>query len=420
VNASRQAALPGGRLLLALVLALAAAVRLAAMLALPEVRFPDSGTYEDLARSVREEGRLEDRHENRAMVTPGYPLFVIAFRATLGSSKYAYRVPQLVLGVLTVLGVCLLGRRLWGQAGGLLAGALAALDPFAVYFESLELTEGPASCLLVWAALAAWTARRRMWAAPLAGALVALTALVRPGWLFTGIALFSLAMLLPGEDRPLQRRGWLRTLLAAAALVVVMSPWWIRNYRVFGTFVPLSTAGGQALFEGNSENATGGPAVPRTVGERTKYMKGLNDLERSAVLSRDARMWIRGNPGSFARLALVKFGRTWSPVPNEPSHRRWYHLVVSAADWAAVLLLAGAGFWLLRREDGRVWWCLAPALLVVAAHVFVVGSVRYRAPAWPLLEVLAGGGAAALLGVLRARKREGAEPSGPAPSDDSI
>jgi len=404
VETSRQEPLGRGRLFLALLLAAAAAARLSATLALPETRFPDSGTYERLAASIREKGELKDAGGNRAAVAPGYPLFIAACRETLGESKFAYRFPQLFLGVGTVLGIYLLARRLWGERAGLAAGALAALDPFVVYFETLELTEGPALCLLVWAALAAWHARKNVWAAPCAGALCALAALVRPGWLLPGLVLAAGALLLPGEDRPDRKAAALRGLLAVGALLLVMSPWWVRNYYVLNAFVPLSTGGGQALYEGNSPKATGGPRVPQTVGARLRGEPRMDELERDELLGAEARGWIAANPGRFAKLAAVKFGRTWSPVPNEAAHRRWYHLAASALAWTTVLLLAAAGLWLARGRRARALWCLLPALVVIAAHLFFIGSVRYRMPAWPFLEVLAGGGLAALLARVVKRK----------------
>ena len=72
------------------VLALALAVRLTACFALPEMRFPDSATYDDLARSIRERLTLEDRYGIKAAVAPGYPVFIAGCRALLGSSKFAY------------------------------------------------------------------------------------------------------------------------------------------------------------------------------------------------------------------------------------------------------------------------------------------------------------------------------------------
>ncbi len=399
-NKSQENTGPGrrrNRLILAAVLVCAAAVRLGACLALPETRFPDAGTYEDLAGSLRERGVLEDRGGNKAAVAPGYPVFIAGCRALLGESHFAYRLPQLILGLLTVLGVFVLGRMLFGESAGLAAAALAAVDPFTVYFESLELTEGPALCLLVWTAAAAWYSRRRTWVAPVCGVLAALTALVRPGWFHICGPLFMLAMLIPGKDKSGERLFWLRAVLAVACLAAVMSPWWIRNRLELGSVVLFSSGGGQSLFEGNSENATGGPAIPETVRVRMRGIDGLSELERDALLGGEARMWIRANPGRFAKLAVAKFARTWTPVPNEAAHRRWYHLVASAMDWAAVMLLAAAGLVLLKRERAAALWCLAPGAVVILAHIFIIGSVRYRMPAWPFLELLAGAGAAALL-----------------------
>jgi hypothetical protein len=213
------------------------------------------------------------------------------------------------------------------------------------------------------------------------------------------------------------RSALVRGALALAVCVAALAPWWVRNWQVLGAFVPLSTDGGGALYEGNSPNATGGPAVPETVRARLRGLEGLDELERDRLLAGEARSWIRANPGRFVQLAAVKFARTWSPVPNEPRHRRWYQLAASAADWAAVLLLAGAGLCLAGREArARALWCLVPVAAVVLGHVLVIGSVRYRLPAWPFLEVLAGAGLAALLR-LRGARAGAAPPPADGPGD---
>ena len=391
---SNEPQLVANRRYLLTVVVLALAVRLGAMLALPEVIFPDQSTYGALARNIIEKGKLVDDHGYRAMVAPGYPLLIAGARAVLGQSEYAYRLPQLVFGVLTVLGIFLLGTGLFGARAGLFAGLLAAVDPFSVYFENLMLSEGPALCLLVWTAWAAWRCRGKIWLSALAGGLAAACVLTRPGWMLTCLLLLLGAMFIARSQHE-GRRDWQRMLLAAAVFCAVMSPWWVRNYRVLGEFVLLSTGGGQTLFEGNSENATGAPAVPETVGVRMRNIHGLDELERDRLLAADARQWIREHPGAWIRLALVKFGRTWSPVPNEAGHRKWYQMVVSAANWLVILALTLIAILkAAKRQRGLIIWCLIPAILVVFGHLFVVGSVRYRMPAWPFLDILAGVGIA--------------------------
>ena len=399
-----------GGLLLAAVLVAAAGVRLAVVLVVPGGDFfPDAGTYEGLADSIRENGELVDAGGNRATVAPGYPVFIAGCRVLFGDSDLAYRLPQLVLGVLTVLFVYLLARKIWGRLAALGASALAAIDPFAVFFETLELSEGPALCLLVLTALLAWTARERLWAAPAAGAALALTALVRPGWAMLGIVLVLAALVLPGSDRPRPARVVLNIFFATVALCLAMSPWWIRNHLIFDEFVPLTTGGGATFYESNSPDATGGPAYPQTVTPRLRELPAMGELERGRRLRKDALDWIKANPKSFMKLAAIKFGRTWSPVPNYGPYRKWEYIAPGALAWAVVLLLAlGGGFFLTGDRSGkRRIYCLLPAVAVALTHVVLLGSVRYRLPAWPFLEIAAGAALAGLVREMaRRRKRE--------------
>ncbi|HOX07875.1 MAG TPA: glycosyltransferase family 39 protein [Planctomycetota bacterium] len=441
----------GGRWLpgLILVISAAAALRVAALVASP-AELPDAVTYSHMAAGLLERGELADPDGNRARVMPGYPLFLAGCRAAFGGSHLAWRVPQALLGVATVLAVCLLARRLFGERAALAAGWLSALDPFLIGFGAQMLTEGLSLCLLAWAALLAWRSRgasvgggddsgsggRRtggpLWSAAGAGLVVALVALVRPAGALIGIVLVLGALLLPGAGRPRPRNALGRAALAMAVCLAALSPWWVRNGRVLGHFVPLSTDGGQSLYEANSPSATGGPAIPETVGVRLRGAPPMGELERDRLLGGEARAWIAENPGRFARLAAVKLARTWSPLPNFHDYRSWRYALPSLLAWLAVMGLAGFGAWrgcrcrpfdrltarALSAVEGvsdvstapavggspltpdtrnlktAVLFCVLPVLFVAAAHMIWIGSVRYRMPAWIFLEVLAGAGAA--------------------------
>jgi len=440
-GAERQLPGCGRRRWLLAVLALAAALRLAAALWLPADPLPDTATYERLAAGLGERGELCIGGNARAAVVPGYPVFIAGCRAIFGKSDLAWRIPQALLGLATVLGISLLARRLFGPAAGLAAAALAAVDPFLVYFGALELTECPALALLTFAALLAWMARTRdqrpgvgdegleapspapglqptapAVLAAAAGLLAAIGALTRPAVGTIGLLLVLGALALPGAGRPALRAALGRGLLALIVFCAAMSPWWIRNWRVLGAFVPMTTDGGASLYEGNSPRATGGPANPQTSAARTRELRLTDELERDRVLRREARRWIREHPAEFAKLALVKFARTWSPLPNHAPYRKWLYVAPSVLAWLVVMGLAAAAVVSCRLsvvggpgrlepaacclQPAAVWYGLLPVLFVAAAHLVWIGSVRYRMPAWPFLEVLAGAGAAMIIGRL--------------------
>src|SRR5205814_1044836 len=87
---------------------------------------------------------------------PGYPVFVAIAYAASGSSAKAVYVLQALLGGGTVFLVYLLGTRI-NKKVGLIAAALAAVDPISVGFSASFLSETPFTFFLV---LCLWFALR--------------------------------------------------------------------------------------------------------------------------------------------------------------------------------------------------------------------------------------------------------------------
>ena len=88
------------------------------------------------------------------------------------------------------------------------------------------------------------------------GLLFGLTAMFRPEYLFVGAAFVVLAAIRVGSAR-----GWRPGLagggLLAAALLLPIVPWTIRNVDVLGRVVPISTGSGKALYVGTFLPADG-------------------------------------------------------------------------------------------------------------------------------------------------------------------
>jgi len=137
-------------------------------------------------------------------------------------------------------------------------------------------------------------------------------------------------------------------------------------------------------------------------------LKGLGEIERDRTLRRLALEQMRADPARVLRLALTKFGRTWNLVPNQADYRRGYTALVSAAFTGLVLLLAAVGLWRSlaieprasvraapRPPDQGRWLLLfhvlvwLPVVYFTLVHCVFVGSLRYRVPLMPLVEIAA-------------------------------
>jgi len=178
-------------------------------------------------------------------------------------------------------------------------------------------------------------------------------------------------------------------------LVVVMAPWWVRNYFVVGRFVPTTLQVGASLYDGLNPRATGASDM-RFVERFREAERGqasdvplevrLNDQMRQAALD-----WAAAHPGSALRLAGVKLVRMWNIWPNEPAFRAWPVRLAVCLTYVPVLVLGVWGAAMTIRRGWPYWLCWLPAVYFTALHVVFVSSIRYRQPAMFGLMILAAG-----------------------------
>ena len=375
--------------------------------------FSDSHSYWELARTIAEGKPYQfDSPDAKVFRTPGYPVVLAPLFWIWGGEPpvWAARAESAVLGTLGVGAVYFLGVMAFDGRVGYLAAWLAAVLPGSVGLGVYVLSEAAFAPLLVLNAalvVAAWRASWRsasLGLALAAGLCAAAATLMRPSWLlFTPLAIVVGALLFPPRGRQL--------LLGAAmlaGLVLGMAPWWVRNYRIIGHFVPTTLQVGASLYDGLSPQATGASEmsfVPRFVAEErteeraTERAAPPGAVPPEAAAPRepfeyrlDRRMfaaaasWARQHPLDVARLAVVKFARLWNVWPNEAQFRSWPLRLAVLVTYGPVLLLAIAGAWRFRRRGWSTAVCWLPAVYLTLMHMVFVSSLRYREP--PLLALL--------------------------------
>jgi hypothetical protein len=179
---------------------------------------------------------------------PLYPYFIGAL-SWLGG-LLAAKVAQAVLASLLVPAVAKLGALVFDQGTGLVAGALAAFYPELVWFAAHFWVEALFTALLWWGfeRLVAADVRCSTPIAAVAGLVFGLSILARETALYF-VPLAALWLAARTDDRGRARARGAAFLLAAALTV---APWTLRNWIVYGAFVPVSTAGALNLWQGNT------------------------------------------------------------------------------------------------------------------------------------------------------------------------
>jgi 4-amino-4-deoxy-L-arabinose transferase-like glycosyltransferase len=408
----------------------------------PDVVWPDAQEYDAISRRLLAEGVYREDLGRQASRAPGYPFFLAGCRAVgLGDPRAVYLL-QAAAGAAVCVLVALLGRRLFDARAGLLAGWIAALDPYAIYFTGTLLSETlftlglVAYVLLLLLMIETPPPRRSLLLATAAGVLAGGLTLLRSSFmLFPFFVVPFLALMIwkraqpTGETRPAAQpapggstegvapsavpptpvvgvpmlRCAMLWCVMALVMALTLTPWTVRNYRIFNRIVPATLQVGESLYEAFSPYADGGPAMDRIDWPAVRGGP-MGELENNDFFKKAAIEYIREHPARAAALAVEKARRFWNVVPNHGPHRSALYVAVSVVAVVPVYLLALAG--VLGWRGRAFGLLLSPVLYFALMHMVFVGSVRYRVPVTPFLGVLAAAGAVWLWSRRRAQREE--------------
>ncbi|MBM3308111.1 MAG: tetratricopeptide repeat protein [Candidatus Eisenbacteria bacterium] len=381
---------------------------------------------------------------------PLYPYSLALALLLFRGSLLGARLLQATYGALVPVAAYLLAKRLLGRRGAVVAGIVAALYPFLIYFTNELLIESLVVALGAFLLLAVLRADEvPSWGRWLsAGAMLGLAALTRPpallfapcvmGWIWWRAASASR----PDDRQPRREpaapraRGGLtvldgRTPLRSAVLRsvvfllgagIVIAPVTIRNFALERDLVLIASQGGVNFFIGNNRASDGASAVLPVLGDAWEYEDCVRVAEReegrtlsssgvSAFWYRKGREFILGHPREAAALFARKVVLFWNRY-ELPNNKDVYHFarmsrVYGGVAWlhfgvVAPLAAVGAAVTLRRRHPTAVLLALFVAAHMTGVVLFFVCS-RFRIPVVPALIVFAAAGALWLVDRVRSR-----------------
>ncbi len=113
-------------------------------------------------------------------------------------------------------------------------------------------------------------------------------------------------------------------MLSSFVFFLVLSPWLIRNYEVFGRFVFIRDDFGLQFRLGNNKMADGmliATLQPNLNKLELEKFQRLGEIAYEADCRRLAFEWIRANPKQFALISMKRFFYYWNGVPQTHGQR---------------------------------------------------------------------------------------------------
>jgi 4-amino-4-deoxy-L-arabinose transferase-like glycosyltransferase len=297
-----------------------------------------------------------------------------------------------VFAALTCLTLYRVAERIYGISVARGTAWTWAVFPYAIYWPVRVVWETSLTAFLLSLALlltlrmADQPPRRRNWI--LFGLLWGVIALTNTA--VVSLLPFCLGWLL--YQLPRVRAQSIGAALCVLTATLVVSPWLVRNYQVFGKFIFIRDNLPLEMYEANNDQSEGLWTRNEHPGNNPEAMRRFQELGELGFMDekrQQVRQFIRQNPGRFLWFTAERAVYFWI-APPQATIVAGYDLMISRhTNFLLGALLAFAGLWLTVRNRKRGAFLLACFLLIYPLpYYLVMPFVRYKHPIEPEMIML--------------------------------
>lgn len=339
---------------------------------------------------------------------PGYSLFLCLMYKIFGINYFFVMMVQVFLNSSVCIFIFYITRRYFNLRFAYLVSFTVAIYPFTTIFVQVIYSE--ILCIFLFS-LGIFLFERgreseKILFFILSGIVFGYCLLVRPG-----TALFSL--FLTGAYFAIAdiKKIWRHLLVFNFCVMLVWSPWIIRNYRVSGRFIPLTIEGKEMVywatgaigkyFENRMDN-------PKFVNQMKDIHKKLEDSKligmNKKIMEEDlyfeyAIKNVRDNPISYLFAVIKRIPRMWiSKIYSDDTGRSYGYEIFGGKQilfdlvkyfTMSNLLLAVYGIWAVRHNLKKYIFLMLPIIYFSLTHAFLLAEARFTLPARPFLLIFA-------------------------------
>ncbi|MGE0746848.1 MAG: hypothetical protein AB7K86_16445, partial [Rhodospirillales bacterium] len=371
-----------------LIFGLALSLRLLVLIALPIEPTGDPASHERAAWSVAQgHGYVRDGHPD-PHYPPGYVLFASVFYFLAGREWEVLAAVNCLVDAGTALLVYRVAETVWSPRGGRLAALLYALNP-AMLINAQVIMYGPLLGLLL--VTLVLVHRRPV----LFGLAAGVAALVKP--IVLPVPILACWVHAIAKRRPVDILR--QAAISVVVMMVVISPWTLRNYVEFDRLLLISANGGWVLWWGNND-ASEGLMMPWNDEQKATRGPAVIDLDKR--MGREALDWIAENPLRFLALIPKKQAHTWgteaASLPDLAGLGATGELLArSLVQFYYIFLAINVSYICIVRshticatQEGQMIVILL--LLLLGIHSVYIGWAFYHQSFLPLMSVVAAGG----------------------------
>lgn len=381
-------------------------LRLTLILLVPVAPYSDTGWYFARAETLATTGKYTEAGIPTAFWPVGYPAFLAIIFRIFGVSVFVGQMANLVLAAGSFWLTYRLASKVFGSEQVARCAVLfMTFYPNSIASTPLFLTE-PLYTFLLLLAVLLLLSRPVKASVFAAGTALGLATLVKT----QTIALIPMLVPMTCWDgwsaRNIIKSGLRITAVSIIALLVVC-PWTVRNYQVFGAFIPVSTNGGISLLAGNNSSVIGDYA--HDFSETDPIFRHVHfSVADQVAADRRARAlaveWIREHPFQFLALIPKKIFRLWVldgetewnfqlGTPWYDEQYLWFRLarILNQGYYFLILGLAIPAAWLLpkTRAEPTAYIGFGIALFFTLLCIVFSGQSRYHYPVMPFFSIYA-------------------------------
>jgi 4-amino-4-deoxy-L-arabinose transferase-like glycosyltransferase len=387
------------------ILVLAAGLRLAWILLVPNAQYSDSVWYDAAAWNLASHG-VYGPDVPSAWFPPGYPFLLTALYALVGHNESMGKLANVVLGVAATGFVYLLARLFLSETVALVSALLVAVWPNLIFSTGVLGSDLLPLCGLI---ACMWLGMRRTFSWPhaiLLGLLVGWMILARP---VSGILLVALALWWWLDRHSL--RPLVPVTLVAATIV---GAWTLRNYVEFQQPILIATNGGYNFWQTNQRYADGNDTywsvVPMDDPEYQTMYYG-DEFTKNSAGYRYGVAYLQAHPLHPIEMLPTKLfwlyhtdtSGFYEGVNDAPMDGpspiadfiKAHSPVVEALTfryYEALLLLAGVGIFIsfARGRPKWLWPLISLPILLTFFHLFFHAKDRFHMPLDGIIAIFAG------------------------------